>query len=282
MAARENGIGDALAALATVAIGVELTLFLVALIIGEAREFLSLEAQSFALWAVCALTVFLRLAPPPPAAQGEPHLAGCRVCGSSQASEYVTEYGWYETDVIDQGNVKNTSTTYVPVGVSRVRLCSPCVTGESARRDRRVNKIAFAIAAAAIPTLIAAGYLLGAFADVGLSAPQLSPDGSFFAWIAAIVVSIALLHPLLCLLGAALGLIDNASPREKYAREFAQAWSWQLVSAAIAAEFETEATERTSAGLRISKTTSIGPKAKGVDSWERTSQRVFPKYRKRN
>jgi hypothetical protein len=260
----------------------EICAFVICILLGELREFLSLEPQGFALTAAMAFAGFKRLAKPkgtdePP---GPTHASGCRLCGAQDAVEYTTEYGWYEKVVSDSGNAKETKQTYLPLGATRVPICNACVARELASREARERRIAAAFAFVGVPVLLAAVYLLGGFGGIGLTPGELSADGRGFSWLAAIIAALALLYPALII---ALEILDVVFPgvARRTVQEIAQAWSWELVRPEIAAEFEEAAREEWLGGVRITRTAWIGAKMKDAESWERQAARSFPRYRRR-
>lgn len=267
--------------LATMLAVTELLGFIVCVIVGEVREFLSAELQTFVFGIALAITIYLQFVGPQPASPNtqRAHAGGCRLCGEQDAIEYATEYGWYETTVGDSGAVKETKKVYLPLGVARVLLCDTCVSKESTARIERERRIAGALALIGVPVLMGAAYLLGGFSQLGLGPPDLSVDGRGFAWLAAIVAAIMLVLPALQLLSLIEAAIPNA--RAKRTSEFARIWSWELVRDEITSQFESEATEEQLHGLRITKTAGIGPKVDAVDSWERQPATVRPRYRRR-
>lgn len=260
----------------------EISAFVICILLGELREFLSLELQGFALTAALAFALFVRLAKREGAdVAPEPmHASGCRLCGARDAVEYTTEYGWYEKVVSDGGNAKETKQTYLQLGAARVLICDACVAREIASRKARARRIAAPLVLVGVPVLLGAAYLLGGFASIGLAPSEISADGRGFSWLAAGLAAMALLFPALII---AIQILEVAFPgvARRTAQEIAQAWSWELVRPEIAAAFEEEATEEWVGGQRITKTARIGAKMKDMESWERQPARSFPRYRRR-
>jgi hypothetical protein len=264
-------------------IAIEILVLLIALVGGEIEQVFSPAVQG-ALLAVVAAAVFLLDNPGPVRTTAAPRESGCRICGASQAPEYATEYGWYQTVASETGAIRETRRTYLPLGVSRVFLCDSCAIHESRRRQAAAARFAWKAVIVGVSALVLVAWLTGALAPVGLAGPRLSPDAAVFTWMAGVGGSVLLLHPLAMALEALYRHFAGDDARRDSLRAFAQAWSWDLAKDEIVTRHENQdPVEAEVAGIAIITAAGIGPRIPDVDSWERRTRAIgsLQKYRKR-